>query len=141
MRIHEKEGASRFVSRTCILLITGMLVSAQQVSAENIFTSKGSVFLREVRLEPPDFSRMGEPGNNIPLYADTLEMYDIELEEEDGGNIYKEIAAYIIVAGVVGYMIYTLIKPEEEEESVPTGGKEPPIYPALSVSIPFNRSP
>ena len=77
---------------------------------------------------------------SIPMYADTLEMYDIELEEEEERNIYKEIAVYVIVAAAVGYMIFKLIEPEEEEP-VSDGGKEPPIAAPISVSIPFNRSP
>ena len=141
MRIHERARASTILSRLRILLIVGMLVSAQQISAESIFTQRGALSLDDLRLDPPDFSSIESPGSNIPLYADTLEMYDIELEEEDERNIYKEIAAYVIVAGAIGYMIYTFIKPDEEEETPSSGGKEAPVLPAFSIPIPINRSP
>lgn len=139
MRIREKKGASRLFSSICVLLIIGIFVFAQQVSSESIFDSKRHFSLHEAKLDPPDFSA-GAAHGNVPMYADTLEMYDIELEEEEERNIYKEVAVYVIVAAAVGYMIFKLIEPEKEE-TVPDDGKEPPIAMPVSVSVPFNRSP
>jgi uncharacterized membrane protein YqjE len=135
MCFHAIRKTSSLIIRICILLILGMFVSAQQVSSESIFESRGYLTLDELKT---DFSGAAAY-ENVPMYADTLEMYDIELEEEER-NVYKEIAVYVIIAAVVGYLVVTLIKPDEEE-AVPEDGKEPPVMSGLSVQIPFNRSP
>jgi hypothetical protein len=67
-----------------------------------------------------------------------MEIYDLMYDEDEGRNLYKEIAALTIVIVVVGYMLVTILKPDDDE--APTDdGKEPPITPALSVSVPLNR--
>lgn len=131
-----KKFQKRFVS-IFILLLIGIFTSAQQVSSESIFDKRNDLSLHESKLGAPDFGRATPVGyTNAP--ADTVEIYDIEISEEKDRNIYKEVAIYTLVVVAVGYLVYTLIKPEDEEV-VDEGGKEPPTSPSISFSIPLSR--
>ena len=131
-----KKFQKRFVP-IFILLLIGIFVSAQQVSSESIFDKRNDLSLHESKLGAPDFGT-APPAGYTSAPADTVEVYDIEISEEKDRNIYKEVAIYTLVVAAVGYLVYTLIKPEEEEV-VDEGGKEPPIIPAISFSIPLSR--
>ena len=131
-----KKFQKRFVP-IFILLMIGIFVSAQQVSSESIFDKRNDLSLQESKLGAPDFGTATPAGyRNAP--ADTVEVYDIEISEEKDRNIYKEVAIYTLVVVAVGYLVYTLIKPENDEV-VDEGGKEPPITHSISFSIPLSR--
>ena len=70
--------------------------------------------------------------------ADTLETFDIEIGEEEGKNLYKEIAIFVIVAAMVGYMVIELIKPGDEEEESTSNGKDIP-GPFIGISVPITQ--
>jgi hypothetical protein len=74
-------------------------------------------------------------GSLAPMRADTLETFDIELEKKEQRNIYKEIAAFVIIAAMVGYIVVTLIDPGDEEEVPDTGGKDVPTA-FLGITVP-----
>ncbi len=128
----------RYLRTTLILLMTGTFVSASQAalsrpgsaeeegSGESCFTESGMLDLSEMTIGPGAFT---------PAAADTLETYEIELEDEGKKGVnYKAIVGLVIAAAFIGYAIYVLIVPDEEEEPEDIPGKEPPV--AL-ITIPF----
>ena len=126
------------IAQILILFLAGTLVSAQQVSSESVFDTRSDLSLHESKLGAPDFgSSHPDAFANAP--ADTVEVYDIEIAEEEDRNIYKEVAIYALVVAAVGYFIYTMIKPDDDDETTDDGGKEPPIIPSISFSIPISR--
>ncbi len=125
------------ISHICILLLIGLFVSAQQVSSESVFDRTDDFSLHENKLGSPVFTSAA-PEAYGSAHADTMEVYDIEIPEEEERNIYKEVAVYVLVVAAVGYFVYTLIKPDDEEV-VDDGGKEPPFPLSVSFSIPFSR--
>jgi hypothetical protein len=134
MSIREKQGIHRFMCNTAVLLLIGMFVFAQQVSSESVFERGNALSPLDPVLDSPDLSEQ----DSVYTAADTMEIYDLMYDEDEGRNLYKEIAALTIVIVVVGYMLVTILKPDDDE--APTDdGKEPPITPALSVSVPLNR--
>jgi hypothetical protein len=120
-----------------VLLMTGTFVSATQASLagtpapaaagtrKNCFEDGGLLDLAEMRLGAPAASMAA---------ADTLETYEVELEDEGkkGVNV-KAIIGFTIAAAFIGYALYILLVPEEEEEEEQPAGKEPPVY----LRIPF----
>lgn len=136
----------RYLRTAMILLMTGTLVSATQSalarpantpeedSSESCFSENGML----------DLSSMGvDSGPTMPeasalssfAAADTLETYEIELEDEGKKGInYKAIIGFTIAAVFVGYALYILLVPEEEEEEPEIPGKEPPVS---LITIPF----
>ena len=124
MYIRNKSGIRRLLCNSAILFLIGMFVSVQQVSSESVFDSARDLALRDPALDSPDLSAQ----DTVAVPADTMEVYDLMYDEEDDRNLYKEIAIFAIVVGVVAYMVVTLIMPDDEEVT-DTGGKEPPITP------------
>lgn len=134
MSIRDKKGISRLLGNVAVLFLIGMFVSAQQVSSESVFDGEKGLRLRDPVLASPDLS--AQDSTDVPV--DTVEVYDLMYDEDDERNLYKEIALFAIVAGVVAYFVVTLIRPDDEE--VPEdGGKEPPIIPSVSVPVTLSR--
>ncbi len=122
-----------------ILLMTGTFVSASQSvlsrpgspedekSGENCFTETGMLDLSDMTVGPRAFS--------VVAAADTFETYEIELEDEGKKGVnYKALIGLAIAAAFIGYALYIIIVPDDEEESVDIPGKDPPV--AL-ITIPF----
>ncbi len=127
------------LKKVLIIVALGTLVSAQQVSSENVFEDKGDLDFDRLLLPSPNFSDSRALCFSA-ISSDTVEAFDIEIEEE-GPGLYKEIAVFLIVAAVVGYMVVRIIDPGDEEEEG-NGGKEPPPFNSvIGVSVPLNRSP
>ena len=104
----------RSVGRTLfVLFLVGAFVSAQQARCAE------SVFSLETEKAPDGLTVLVVPADAGPsvlagagmqrMPTDTVETYDIELEEDDGPGLKKEIAMFVIVAAVVGYMIACLL--------------------------------
>ncbi len=68
---------------------------------------------------------------------DSVETFDVELEEEEGPGIYKEVVMVAIVAAAVGYLVYMMIDPGEEEEASTDSDSGKPIP---FVRVPFSLS-
>ncbi len=134
MSIREKRGIERFMGNTAVLLLIGMFVFAQQVSSESVFDARSAMPRHDPVLDSPDLSAQ----DSVVTAADTMEVYDLMYDEDEGRNLYKEIAMFTIVAAVVVYMVVTFIRPDEEEVQT-DGGKEPPVTPAVSVTVPLSR--
>ncbi len=129
----------RCIRTALILLVTGTFVSASQSalsrpgsteekgSEENCFAETGMLDLSDMTVGPSAFPAVAA--------ADTLETYEIELEDEGKKGVnYKAIIGLAIAAAFIGYALYIMIVPDDEEESVDIPGKEPPV--AL-ITIPF----
>ena len=120
-----------------VLLLIGTFVSAQQVSSEEIVDC-GEHELHLERLVGADTGFSIDTAARFSAdCTDTLETFDIELEEERGGNLYKEIAIFAIVAAMVGYMVITLLDPGDEEKDSAPDGKDIP-GPFFGISVPLS---
>ncbi len=137
----------RCLRTSLILLMTGTFISATQASlagplsgegestSGTCFTEKGMLDLSGLAVESNAlFPAAGSI--SAAAAADTLETYEIELEDEGKKGInYKAIVGLAIAAAFVGYALYVMIVPGEEEEApVEPPGKEPP---AALITIPF----
>jgi hypothetical protein len=120
-----------------LIIIIGAFVSVQQTSAESIFQEEERFSLHHLVLTTPVLHE-GSNTAFLSFGSDTIETYEIELEEEEGPGLYKEIAMFVIIAAVVGYMVVQLIQPDEEEETdTGKGGKDvasPPSGFSINVS-------
>lgn len=134
MSIRDNRGVRRILSNVAILFLVGMFVSVQQVSSESVFEGGRAFPARNPALDAPELSEQ----DTLYVPVDTMEVYDLLYDEEDDRNIYKEIALFAIVAAAVGYFVVTLIRPDDEEVTV-EGGKEPPVNPTFTASIPLGR--
>lgn len=136
----------KILKTALILLMTGTFISATQAalarSAGPVEESAGETCFAEPGML--DLSGMIlDSGNGLPATtnlssyasADTLETYEIELEDEgDKGINWKAIVGFTIAAAFVGYALYVLLVPEETEEPEEPPGKEPPVS---LITIPF----
>jgi hypothetical protein len=120
-----------------LLFVVGAFVSIQQTSAESTIVADEDFSLHNlVYISPALFD--GSEGTFQSQASDTTEAFEIELEEEEGPGLYKEIAMFVIIAAVVGYLVIELIRPDEEEEAdTGTGGKDV-ASPAYGFSIDVN---
>jgi len=70
---------------------------------------------------------------------DTVETFEIEFEEEsERKGSWKELAAFLIVTGIVAYVVIVMMQPDEEEEKdeLPAGGKGEPVpFAAFKISF------
>ncbi len=119
-----------------VLIVIGTLVSAQQVSAESVFTPRGidAVKVVEVNRAAPSLDPPGTPaagGAGFRAYGvDTVETFDVEIEEEKGPGMWKQLAIFGVITAVVGYAVFELLGSDDEPvEDSGTGGKEPPNVP------------
>jgi len=135
MHVRGMRGIRRFICNASVLLLIGFFVFAQQVYAESVFDSGNDLSRRDPALDSPDLSAR----DSVYTAADTMEVYDLMYDGDEERNLYKEIAVFAIVAAVVGYMIVTLIQPDDEEEAPADDGKEPPITPVLSIPVQLSR--
>jgi len=125
-----KKGICRTI---LILIVTGTFISSQQVFSQTVFQEEGMIDLGEIAL-----TNEMVPERTASLFAaasgDSIEVMEIELEEEKESNIYKEIAVVVIVTAFVGYIVSTVFFPEEEETEEDTGGKD---FPTLGIKLSF----
>ena len=116
-----------------ILFIMGTLVSAQQASSETIFENSKMLVLEDLVITSPDFS----PDRNsafVTIYADSIEVTEIQLEEEKKIGMVQEVMIVTIFVAFTVYLIMTLFFSDEEEVEDTGGGKEIPI---LCVGFPI----
>ena len=137
--------ARTFAKSVLVLFVIGTLVSAQQASAESVFTPKGIDAVRSrtvgggmpVSASGPAPSAGGIGFRSFP--ADTVETFDVEIEEETGPGIGKQLAVFAIITAVVGYAVISLMASDDEPATTSKpAGKEPPSFPTaarISVAI------
>ncbi|MDD3642445.1 MAG: hypothetical protein PHQ19_03170 [Candidatus Krumholzibacteria bacterium] len=140
----------RRAAKTVMVLLTiGTFVSARQTAAgtagkertreddppviESVFTGGGALDLHGM---VSSSLLVPESGVSASL-ADTVETYDIQLEEEKGSALNaKTIAALVVVGIFIGVALYVLIGDEEEAPIEDDGGKPLPDY-SRGVTIPI----
>ena len=127
--------------------MTGTFVSATQAALARPAngegeSSRGTCFAEKGMLDLSDLA--AESGALLPsagnlsasAAADTLETYEIELEDEGKKGVnYKAIIGLSIAAIFVGYALYIMLVPDEEEEADPVVPGKP--LPAALITIPF----
>jgi hypothetical protein len=134
----ESMKAKEAAKNVLVLIVIGSLVSAQQASAESVFTPKGfdSIKVRAAGLLMPASASAPASGpSELSLRsfaADTVETFDVEIEEEKGPGIGKQLAVFAIITAIVGYAVIVLMASDDEpaEPSKPPG-KEPPPFPSV----------
>ena len=142
-----KEMLKRCLRTPLILLMTGTFISATQASlagplsgegessSGTCFAEKGMLDLSGLAVESNSLFPAAGGSLSAAAAADTLETYEIELEDEGKKTNYKAIVGFAIAAAFIGYAIYIMIVPDEEEEApADPPGKEPP---AALITIPF----
>ena len=125
----------RFCRSLLIFFVAGSLLSAQQVRSDTVFSEKGMVDLKELVMTE-DGMPSGSEAVFSALPADSIEVIEIELEEEKGSSIYKEVAAVAIVAAFTTYIIITLFFSEDEETEDEGNIKD---VSSFGISIPITR--
>ncbi|MBN2072262.1 MAG: hypothetical protein JW814_12480 [Candidatus Krumholzibacteriota bacterium] len=115
------------------ILVVGAFISAQQVYAGSVFQEKGMIDLKELTIpEAPSSSTYGLSFS--PSSGDSIEVMQIEIEEKNKSNIYRELAVAAVVTAFAAYIIVTVFFPEEEKAEEETGGKD---LPTAGLSIAF----
>jgi len=130
-----------------ILIVIGTLVSAQQVSAESVFTPRGidaaavpaagNAASAGVAASASDQGGLGFRA----LPEDTVETFDVQIEEEKGPGIGKQLAVFAIITAVVGYAVISLMSSDDEPtKSSTTTGRQPPyLPPGAAVTMTISR--
>jgi hypothetical protein len=122
----------------CTLGIIGALVSAQQVRAESVFAGRGAASLEKLTLQPLVLAGIGAPSavscalGFSPLAGDTLETFDVQVEEEKGPGITKQLIVFGIITAAVGYAVIELMKSDSEPMKAQKPGKTGPDLPGLT---------
>lgn len=107
------------------------ILSSGLAGAESVFSMRscGSMTLSASAPVNMLSASMENSGAVLLSSMDTLQTIDeISLldEDRDGHNILKEIAIFAIVGAAVGYAVYLMISPGEEERPPEDGGSGKP---------------
>jgi|GEM_PF-2892288 len=135
------------IARNIVVLgVVGALVSAQQARAESVFTQSGRGGVAKLTLLPFVLTNAGSSAGRasalafIALRGDTVETVGIEVEEEKGPGMGKQLAVFAIVAAAVAYAVIVLMKGDDAPAKTSKPGKPAPGFPAgLRVVVPFTR--
>jgi hypothetical protein len=130
-----------------VLIVIGTLVSAQQASAESVFTPKGFDSIKTCAAVPltPANSPAPAPGPGALSFrafaSDTVETFDVEIEEEKGPGIGKQLAVFAIITAIVAYAVIVLMQSDDEpaEPSKPPGKEIPTSSSVAGVSAAITR--
>jgi hypothetical protein len=127
----QREGNMRVraVARSVlVMMVIGTLVSAQQASAESVFTPKGFDSMKARRAVPVMPGSGPAPASGAralgfrSFAADTVETFEVEIDEEKGPGIGKQLAVFAIITAIVGYSVIVLMQSDDE----PAAPKKPP---------------
>ena len=130
----------RYLRTAMILLVTGTFVSATQAALSRPALAEeepagGTCFDEEPGMLDLSDMALGTGAPFAVAATDTLETYEIELEDEGKkGFNYKAMVGLVIAAAFIVYALYIMLVPEEEEEPEDLPGKDPPI---TLITIPF----
>ena len=128
-----------------VMIVSGALVSAQQASAESVFTPKGFDSVETCAIDrsmPANFAAPASGSSALglrSLAADTVETFDVEIEEEKGPGIGRQLAVFAVITAIVGYAVIELMASDDEPaEPTKPGGKDPNPFsavPGMSIAI------
>jgi hypothetical protein len=138
----------RGIARSILILgIIGTLVSAQQAAAESIFTATGAGGIEKLALRPLDLTNDAQSAagawtmDYLSTEDDTLETFDVEVEEEKGPGVIKQLVVFGIITAVVAYSVIVLMGSDDSEPEEKLPGKTVPMLARVGVDVPFTRSP
>ena len=139
---------TKHVARAAFIgTLIGTLVSAQQVSSESVFNGKDSVDFAGLRVKPLILASTVSFEEGVAsleyraLRGDTVETFDVEIEEEKGPGIIKQLVIFAVITAAVGYAVIVLMKSDDTEKKSGPPGKEPPSFArGAFISVPFPRS-
>ncbi len=127
------------------MIVIGALVSAQQISAESVFTPKGFDSVEACAANRPmpsgGSARAPVPGalGLRSFEPDTIETFEVEIEEDKGPGIGRQLAVFGIITAIVGYAVIELMASDDEpaEPSKPAGKDPNPFssVPGISAAI------
>lgn len=130
-----------------VMIIIGTLVSAQQASAESVFTRKGIEAIEVCAASgdmPAAAAALASGPSALSFRAfssDTVETFDVEIEEEKGPGIGRQLVVFAIITAIVGYAVIALMQSDDEPEepSKPPGKEIPTFSVAAGVSASITR--
>lgn len=135
----------RAMAACACAVLCGVLLLAGRAAAESVFDAPNAF-----GPAPGSFGVVGGASGfglaaafAMPAGQDTVETFDVEIEEpEKGMNIYKEIALVAVVSAAVGFAVYQLIKADDEpvEDGDGGSGKPTPFAAPFTARLPFIRS-
>ncbi len=137
-----------FARSVLVLLIIGTLSAAQQVSSESVFSAgtpaAGSLPQgpRLVLNGPPAPAAGTTFLSSTSAPPDTVETFDVQVEEEKGSSLWKQLAVFGVITAVAAYAVYSLVG--KDDEPAPTGGggsgkPTPDRLSAAAISLPLTR--
>jgi len=135
-----------FARTILILAMIGTFVSAEQVSGESVFTVKGGPPLEKLVIQPSLFAEAGQAESGpaavsfSAFAADTIETFEVEVEEDKGPGVIKQLVIFAVLTAIAGYAVFTLLDSDDETENDKPGGKDPPVFSAAVMRIPLTRS-
>ena len=129
-------------ARTALVaLAAGTLLWAPPARSESVFspvaaagrTETGGVSLK---LAESAMTRETFAARYADAGQDTIEAFDVELEDEERErSLYKEIAMVAVAAGVVGYVVYLLIDPGGDDAPADDGNGKPTPFVVVPLSL------
>ena len=129
-----------------VMIVIGTLVSAQQASAESVFTPKGldSVEACAISRPMPADLPAPAPGSGAlslrSFAADTVETFNVEIEEEKGPGIGRQLAVFAIITAIVGYAVIELMQSDDEPAKTSTSSDKPiPPFSRVGLSASITR--
>ena len=130
-----------------ILTLVGTFVSSQQASAESVFTGRNSGSIEGLAGRPILLTGVSSPATAArtltfsALRADTVETFDVQVDEEKGAGIGKQLAVFAIITAIVGYAVIELMKSDsgKSTESNTSGKPTPGVAASARITIPLTR--
>ena len=125
-----------------VLIVIGTLVFAQQARAESVFSPRGFDALKTAASATPMPASGPLPASSSSALgfrsfaADTVETFDVKIEEEKGPGIGRQLAVFAIVTAVVGYAVIELMTSDDEPTKTTTrNGKDPNPFSVVAGAI------
>jgi len=126
-----------------VVLAAGTLLWALPARCESVFSPGAATERTEaggasLKLAEGATTRGTFAALSADAGQDTIEAFDVELEEEEQDrSLYKEIAMVAVAAGVVGYVVYLLIDPGGDDAPADDGNGKPIPF----AVVPFSLGP
>jgi hypothetical protein len=140
---------TRCIARSLLVMaVIGTLSAAQQVSAQSVFGARGAGTGSLSAAPSLAFGSSGFHAAGAPAlgYAstpgDTVETLDIQVEEDKGPSLWKQLVVFGVITAVVAYSVIALMGSNDETPPEDTGGSGKPTpvrVPGSAIAIPLTR--